>query len=227
MVKGSLKVLENIGYKLVYERRAIDAFDWCVESLKDLTDGIRLARMAEILSGDMSHKISESLNIEPQGNQQKILNTTKAVSAFKDIGLECPCDPKLIAKGDTRTILDFLWNILMCSEFPLLVDLSALQREIQSFSATSITEKDLMSLLLLWCQSLCAQHNVEVRDWDTSFSDGKVFCIILHHYHPEIVSLKDIHTTTTDSFPHQKKVFLLYSFSPQSPYHHTGCHEIN
>ena len=46
--------------------------------------------------------------------------------------------------------------------------------------------RELLSALLAWCQAVCHGYGVPVRNFTTSFADGRVLCLLLHYYHPSV-----------------------------------------
>ncbi|CAM9969702.1 unnamed protein product, partial [Laminaria digitata] len=57
-------------------------------------------------------------------------------------------------------------------------------------------DKELRLALLGWCQAVCHGYGVPVRNFTTSFADGRALCLLLHYYHPRILSLDAIRRTT-------------------------------
>ena len=46
--------------------------------------------------------------------------------------------------------------------------------------------RELLSALLAWCQAVCHGYGVPVRNFTTSFADGRVLCLLLYYYHPSV-----------------------------------------
>lgn len=217
MQDTSLKVLDESGYKVNYARCPILGFNFAVDSLYDLGDGVRLARIAEIIAGDHSFQFTQSVPLtRPVSLVQRQINMRYALPALRRAGValsESTRDPKELAKGEREVIMQVIWEVLVSSEFPVLIDIDTLRKEITNISPNAPvfpTERtsqaqELKSTLLLWCQTVCAKY-MEVRDFTTSFDDGKALCYIFHHYHPELVPLVKIKKTTRDYFPGYSKV---------------------
>ena len=55
-------------------------------------------------------------------------------------------------------------------------------------------------LLLEWTRAVCAgsRLRVPVRNFTTSFADGRALCALLNFYHPQLLSTGDMQTTTAD-----------------------------
>lgn len=221
----ALKVLKENNYVVNYARCPILGFDFAIGSLSDLTDGLRLARIAEIVMGDHSFQVTQKMNRNPKGEGQKILNLQRAIVTLQKAGvvLSPPLsDHKALVKGDPDLMVRMVSAILYSSEFPFLIDMSALRDEIQQISPNvdfpvengAPKEQILTSTLLLWCRSICSKF-MEIRDFSSSFADGKAFCYIFNHYHPEILPFDTIKEGISDYFPGAKKV--CYSFEKHLP----------
>ncbi|XP_075844260.1 abnormal spindle-like microcephaly-associated protein [Microtus pennsylvanicus] len=58
---------------------------------------------------------------------------------------------------------------------------------------------DSMRLLMDWVNAVCAFYNKQVENFTVSFSDGRVLCYLIHHYHPCYVPFDAICQRTTQS----------------------------
>ncbi|CAN0292102.1 unnamed protein product, partial [Scytosiphon promiscuus] len=45
---------------------------------------------------------------------------------------------------------------------------------------------ELLAALLAWCQAVCHGYGVPVRNFTTSFADGRALCLLVHHYYPRV-----------------------------------------
>ncbi|XP_062987736.1 abnormal spindle-like microcephaly-associated protein homolog [Elgaria multicarinata webbii] len=75
---------------------------------------------------------------------------------------------------------------------------SKLRKDRSSFySPESYSEN--VKLLMDWVNAVCRSYSVKVENFTVSFSDGRVLCYLIHHYHPCYVPLEAIcqHTTQT------------------------------
>lgn len=213
--QAAIKLLEESGYTVNYARCPILGFDFSIGSLFELSDGIRLARIAEIISGDHSFQVTSKLNLKPLSYTQKCLNMAPAVQSLQKAGVllsEATRDSRLLSRGSPEVMVQVLWETLIYGELPFLIDEESLRQEIAEISTSYLEEQEgatkqevLISLLLEWSKAICAKH-MEVRDFSASFADGKAFCYIFHHYHPELVPLKSIKETTFDLFRNMQRV---------------------
>ncbi|XP_060220381.1 abnormal spindle-like microcephaly-associated protein [Meriones unguiculatus] len=58
-----------------------------------------------------------------------------------------------------------------------------------------------VKLLMDWVNAVCAFYNIKVENFTVSFSDGRVLCYLIHHYHPCYVPIDAICQRTTQSVP--------------------------
>ena len=54
-----------------------------------------------------------------------------------------------------------------------------------------------LSLLLQWCRAVCAHYGLKIDNFTVSFSDGRILCCLLHHYHPSLMPLGKLNMETT------------------------------
>ncbi|PKK27812.1 hypothetical protein A306_00005715, partial [Columba livia] len=62
----------------------------------------------------------------------------------------------------------------------------------QSYSAT-------VRLLMEWVNAVCGFYNIKVENFTVCFSDGRVLCHLIHHYHPCYVPLEAVCQRTTQT----------------------------
>nr|XP_045613042.1 abnormal spindle-like microcephaly-associated protein homolog isoform X2 [Procambarus clarkii] len=65
------------------------------------------------------------------------------------------------------------------------------------------TTETLLSYLKLWAQFTCAHYGLDVDNLTVSFSDGRALCLLLHHYHPDLMPMSLINWKTTQTLPAQ------------------------
>ncbi|XP_019286036.2 abnormal spindle-like microcephaly-associated protein isoform X3 [Panthera pardus] len=56
-----------------------------------------------------------------------------------------------------------------------------------------------IKLLMDWVNAVCAFYNKKVENFTVSFSDGRVLCYLIHHYHPHYVPFDAICQRTTQT----------------------------
>ncbi|XP_065698750.2 abnormal spindle-like microcephaly-associated protein isoform X2 [Patagioenas fasciata] len=62
----------------------------------------------------------------------------------------------------------------------------------QSYSTT-------VRLLMAWVNAVCGFYNIKVENFTVCFSDGRVLCHLIHHYHPCYVPLEAVCQRTTQT----------------------------
>ncbi|XP_069088229.1 abnormal spindle-like microcephaly-associated protein [Pleurodeles waltl] len=66
-----------------------------------------------------------------------------------------------------------------------------------NFSSLKYSEN--VGLLMEWVNATCAFYNTKVENFTVSFSDGRVLCYLIHHYHPSYMPLREICQQTTQT----------------------------
>jgi len=222
-----IKHFGNIGISVSYEQKYIDEVEFPISNLAvDLRDGVRLAKLAEILSGDNESSILQKLRLPAISRLQKLYNTRVALSAFSHLSIPNMdfIEPIHIVDGHRPQVLQFLWSIVSHFKLSTLVDPDELKREIiavhcankhrfqhektsndlhKSLDTKKIDRDpkgsdEIADLLLQWCQAVCSCFDVEVNDFSSSFADGKVICFLVHYYHPGILQRNEILPTAVD-----------------------------
>ncbi|XP_037260754.1 abnormal spindle-like microcephaly-associated protein isoform X2 [Falco rusticolus] len=56
-----------------------------------------------------------------------------------------------------------------------------------------------VKLLMAWVNAVCGFYNIKVENFTVSFSDGRVLCHLIHHYHPCYVPLEAVCQRTTQT----------------------------
>ncbi|KAM8930263.1 abnormal spindle-like microcephaly-associated protein [Pelodytes ibericus] len=71
------------------------------------------------------------------------------------------------------------------------------KRESDPFTPENYNER--MLLLLEWVNAVCAFYSTKVENFTVSFSDGRVFCYLINHYHPSYLPLSAVCQRTTQT----------------------------
>ncbi|NXY16046.1 ASPM protein, partial [Atrichornis clamosus] len=66
-----------------------------------------------------------------------------------------------------------------------------------NFSTQSYSEN--VKLLMAWVNAVCGFYNIKVENFTVCFSDGRVLCHLIHHYHPCYVPLEAVCQRTTQT----------------------------
>ncbi|NXJ86043.1 ASPM protein, partial [Trogon melanurus] len=92
--------------------------------------------------------------------------------------------------------------------------------KVQEDSSSSSPQKysENVKLLMTWVNAVCGFYNIKVDNFTVCFSDGRVLCHLIHHYHPCYVPLEAVcqRTTQTVECSKTRAVGLNSSFSSSS-----------
>lgn len=219
-----IKHLSRLGLIVTYKQKLIDEYDFGVTNLaSDIRDGVRLARLVEILQADDVHSLSEKMRLPAVSRLQKLHNVEIVLRALSDVsGLTIGnIRAKHIVDAHRDKVLSLLWCIVAHFKLSYLLNADVLRREIVSvlrgcrkrmsrtrpeYSATlgvsgslkKHQSENLVALLLKWCQVVCIQYGLNIQNFTASFADGKALCYLIHYYHPDILLVGDIRPTFCD-----------------------------
>ena len=125
--------------------------------------------------------------------------------------------PKDIVEGHREKTLLLLWKLIFRWKVSVMLDNTALAREVAQlkrlvgpndeqlvrfpdliYFSSFVQEEpyfqsEQLSLLFNWCRLLGELHGVPIQNFTSSFADGRAFCVLLGHYHPEILPLQLMH----------------------------------
>lgn len=137
--------------------------------VKDLSDGVRLIQLMEIM-GDTS---LGRYNKNPRIRVQKAENVTKALDFITSRGVKLTnIGPEDIIDGNLKLILGMIWTLIL------------------RFTIADISQEGLSAKegLLLWCQRKTAPYKeVEVVDFSRSWSDGLALCALIHCHRSDLL----------------------------------------
>ncbi|KAG2211032.1 hypothetical protein INT46_010939 [Mucor plumbeus] len=160
---------------------------------EDLANGVRLIQLLEIIGGESL----KPFNQNPGMIFQKMENVNKALDFIKLRGVALTnIGAEDIVNKNLKLVLGMLWTIIL------------------RFTIADINEdgKNAKEGLLLWCQRKTANyHDVDIRDFTYSWTDGLAFCALIHHHHPELIDYyaldrNDRHGNTAIAFEAAKKL---------------------
>ncbi|EIM86004.1 uncharacterized protein STEHIDRAFT_98331 [Stereum hirsutum FP-91666 SS1] len=137
--------------------------------VKDLSDGVRLIQLMEIM-GDTT---LGRYNRNPRMRVQKAENVNKALEFITSRGVKLTnIGPEDIMDGNLKLILGMIWTLIL------------------RFTIADINEEGLSAKegLLLWCQRKTAPYDdVNVQDFSLSWSDGLALCALIHCHRPDLI----------------------------------------
>ncbi|XP_071530660.1 spectrin beta chain isoform X5 [Panulirus ornatus] len=145
----------------------------------DLRDGKQLIKLLEILSGERLPR--------PTKGKMRIHcleNVDKALQFLRDqrVHLENMGSHDIV-DGNARLTLGLIWTIILRFQ---IQDITIEETENQE-------TKSAKDALLLWCQMKTAgYHNVNIRNFTTSWRDGLAFNAIIHKHRPDLVQYEKL-----------------------------------
>ncbi|NXR81284.1 ASPM protein, partial [Pycnonotus jocosus] len=71
------------------------------------------------------------------------------------------------------------------------------QKDNSNFSSQTYSEN--VKLLMAWVNAVCRFYSIKVENFTVCFSDGRVLCHLIHHYHPCYVPLEAVCQRTTQT----------------------------
>ncbi|XP_065531390.1 abnormal spindle-like microcephaly-associated protein isoform X2 [Lathamus discolor] len=90
----------------------------------------------------------------------------------------------------------------------------SVQEDSSNFSPQNYSEN--VKLLMAWVNAVCGFYNIKVENFTVSFSDGRVLCHLIHHYHPCYVPLEAVCQRTTQTVECSRTHTVGLNFSPSS-----------
>ncbi|SAM05114.1 hypothetical protein [Absidia glauca] len=141
-----------------------------IENLADdLASGVTLIQLLEII-GDAT---IGRYNKKPQMRIQFVENVNLALEFIKQRGVGLTnIGAEDIVDKNLKLILGMLWTVIL------------------RFTIADISQegKNAKEGLLLWCQRKTAPyHEVDVRDFTYSWTDGLAFCALIHRHRPDLL----------------------------------------
>ncbi|KAF2086814.1 alpha-actin-like proteinin [Saccharata proteae CBS 121410] len=136
---------------------------------KDLSDGVVLIHLLEILSAESLGRYAS----KPKLRVQRFENVNKALDFVRGRGIQMVnMGAEDVVDGNRKIILGLIWTLIL------------------RFTISDINEEGRSAKegLLLWCQRKTACYDeVEVRDFSTSWNDGLAFCALLDIHRPDLI----------------------------------------
>uniref|UniRef100_A0A3B5AND4 Calponin-homology (CH) domain-containing protein n=1 Tax=Stegastes partitus TaxID=144197 RepID=A0A3B5AND4_9TELE len=220
--------LGYLGLPVSHVQTPLDEFNFAVKNLAvDLKCGIRLVRVMELLVQDWS--LSAKLRLPAISRLQKVHNVDIALHVLKSKGVDlkdehgAPIDSRDVVDGHREKTLSLLWKIIFA--FHVILDEDQLRDEISFLKRTLRTKRSLASLradrglqpspattrapyehgstkvtlLMDWVRSVCDFYNLKVENFTVTFSDGRVLCYLIHHYHPGLLPEASVSHSTSQT----------------------------
>ncbi|KAK0158327.1 hypothetical protein PV328_009343 [Microctonus aethiopoides] len=145
----------------------------------DLRDGKMLIKLLEILSGErLPRPTKGKMRIHCLENVDKALQFLREQRVhLENMGSHD------IVDGNPRLTLGLIWTIILRFQ---IQDITIEETDNQE-------TKSAKDALLLWCQMKTAgYHNVNVRNFTTSWRDGLAFNAIIHKHRPDLIQFEKL-----------------------------------
>ncbi|KAF4097765.1 hypothetical protein G5714_021773 [Onychostoma macrolepis] len=195
----------------------------------DLRCGIRLVRVMELFTLDwtLSRKlrIPAISRLQKVHNVDVALQVLKDKGVDLKDEYGANIDSRDIVDGHREKTLNLLWKIIFAFQVEVLLDENQLKEEISFLRKTWRTKQKLASLmanngvaltrmksrqafehpsqkvtlLMDWVNAVCEFYNIKVENFTVSFSDGRILCYLIHHYHPGHLPAEEIQQRTTQT----------------------------
>ncbi|XP_052446988.1 abnormal spindle-like microcephaly-associated protein homolog [Carassius gibelio] len=195
----------------------------------DLRCGIRLVRVMELFTLDWTLsrnlRIPAISRLQKVHNVDVALQVlkNKGVDLKDEHGVTI--DSRDIVDGHREKTLNLLWKIIFAFQVEVLLDENQLKEEISFLRKTWRTKQKLASvmgnrgvavtkmksrqafehpsqkvtLLMDWVNAVCEFYNIKAENFTVSFSDGRILCYLIHHYHPGHLPAEEIQQRTTQT----------------------------
>ncbi|XP_013911202.1 PREDICTED: abnormal spindle-like microcephaly-associated protein [Thamnophis sirtalis] len=218
-----------LGFPVNHIQTSLDEFDFAVTNLAtDLQCGIRLVRTLELLSSDWTLserlRVPAISRLQKMHNVKLAFEALNNHGIQLKDEHGSTIDTKDIVDRHREKTFALLWKIVFAFQVNISLDVDQLKAEIaflknmqiaklkrpdlecvnsmendtsRSYSYESYGEN--VKLLMDWVNVVCRFYDIKVENFSVSFSDGRVLCYLIHHYHPCHVPLDAVckHTTQT------------------------------
>ncbi|KAA8589418.1 hypothetical protein FQN60_012783 [Etheostoma spectabile] len=195
----------------------------------DLKCGIRLVRVMELLIQEWSLSAKLRLPAISRLQKVHNVDIALQVLKSKGVDLKDEhgsiIDSRDIVDGHREKTLSLLWKIIFAFHVEVILDEDQLREEIGFLKKTLRTKRRLASLradqglqpspaktrvlyehsstkitlLMDWARAVCDFYNLKVENFTVTFSDGRVLCYLIHHYHPCLLPERAVSHSTTQT----------------------------
>ncbi|XP_074923952.1 abnormal spindle-like microcephaly-associated protein isoform X1 [Chelonoidis abingdonii] len=135
----------------------------------------------------------ESKDIVDRHRERTLALLWKIVFAFQvDVSLNVEqLEEEISFLKNTHNIKTKMATLVSCS------NQSKVRKTSNTYSSESYSKN--VKLLMDWVNAVCGFYNTKVENFTVSFSDGRVLCYLIHHYHPCYVPLEAVSQCTTQT----------------------------
>ncbi|NXG70418.1 ASPM protein, partial [Baryphthengus martii] len=195
----------------------------------DLQCGIRLVRTMELLTKNWNLskqlRVPAISRLQKMHNVDIVLNVLKERGIHLKDENGASIDSRDIVDRHRERTLALLWKIVFAFQVDVFLNVEQLKEEIEflknahkrktrlsvlksspncrvqednsNFLPQSYSEN--VKLLMAWVNAVCGFYSIKVENFTVCFSDGRVLCHLIHHYHPCYVPLEAVCQRTTQT----------------------------
>ncbi|XP_065345561.1 spectrin beta chain, non-erythrocytic 1 isoform X4 [Cloeon dipterum] len=151
------------------------------ELFTDLSDGKRLLKLLEIISGERLGKPNNGrMRVHKIENVNKSLAFLHTKVRLESIGAED------IVDGNPRLILGLIWTII------LRFQIQEIEIEVEEDNESS-EKRSAKDALLLWCQRKTSGYpGVNIQDFSNSWRSGLGFNALIHSHRPDLIDFNKL-----------------------------------
>uniref|UniRef100_UPI0037E7984D abnormal spindle-like microcephaly-associated protein n=1 Tax=Semicossyphus pulcher TaxID=241346 RepID=UPI0037E7984D len=195
----------------------------------DLKCGIRLVRVMELLIQDWSLSAKLRLPAISRLQKVHNVDLALQVLKLRGVDLKdehgSAIDSRDVVDGHREKTLSLLWKIIFAFQVEVILNEDQLREEIHFLKRSWRTQRRLASLkadrgpqpspagtraayehsstkitlLMEWVRAVSDFYNVKVENFTVTFSDGRVLCYLIHHYHPGLLPDRAVSHSTTQT----------------------------
>jgi len=203
-----MKHIARMGLEVCVPRPdPINEINFHTKQLRNLSDGFLLARLTEIESRAPYKSLLSKLKQPGNLLAQKLHNVKCVLDKLVERGIILDDEISVpdIVGGKEEPTETLLWTLAAQFGLQRLVNADTIQRETKSIAGKNTnvfdtTNKPLVdhleALLRQWAMVVAKQYGVEAANIPYDFSDGVVWCLLIHHYLPSVIKLADIRPTS-------------------------------
>lgn len=204
--------LGRVGFKVTFQQSPVEEIPWEVSNMAvDLRDGLRLCRLAEELTGQPGPLATARFPaIRRSDRMHNVESALKALEAG-GLGLQGGLRLRAVevVDGDRAATTQLLWRLILQCQLPALANCADVGLEVQhlegsaadgaSYAHPHTTSHVLtapssslletagqsaahVTKLLHWVQTVAARYGAAVEGFGSDFADGRVLCLLVHHY---------------------------------------------
>lgn len=201
--EGESRRLAALGYRVYHTQTPGEEFDFALTSLQvDLRDGVRLCRLAEVLTG--ASGVVAGARVPAPRRPLQVFNISRALGVLVGAGLDVQgvhtargvdaIRPDDVADGDPDITVALVWRIAQRFQLPALIDTTALRQEVQRLRGVTFATPALagavqalfgggagahVSLLCDWIEAVCRRRGLQLNDLRQGFMDGRALCYMV------------------------------------------------